>query len=105
MALDAKKALEVGDLPQFGKLLDKSWRLKKKLATNISNPTIDALYDKAIRAGAIGGKITGAGGGGFLMLMCPPENQQRVRQSLGELRELRCRFESYGSRVLLNTGR
>jgi len=102
MAYVATQALQVCNLDDFGWLLDESWRLKKSLASQISNDTIDELYSKARAAGALGGKITGAGGGGFLLLYCPHEFQNAVRQALEPLQELPFRFEHDGSKVIFN---
>lgn len=104
LALQAKTALEVHAFDEFGALLDESWQLKKQLASRISNSVIDDMYDAARKAGAIGGKITGAGGGGFLLLYCPPQHQEEVRHVLRELRELPFRLEPSGSKVIFNGG-
>lgn len=104
LAIEGKKALENGDFDRFGTVLQKSWERKKKLAPGrISNDKIDRLFDRALKAGALGGKITGAGGGGFLLLFCPPERQGAVRKELRELRELRFRLDPRGTRVMLNS--
>jgi D-glycero-alpha-D-manno-heptose-7-phosphate kinase len=76
--------------------------LKKKLAGQISNGAIDDMYAVARRAGAIGGKITGAGGGGFLLLYVPYEHQSTVRNALCDLQELPFRLESDGTKVIFN---
>jgi D-glycero-alpha-D-manno-heptose-7-phosphate kinase len=88
------------DLSAFGRLLDASWRLKRSLTARISTPQIDALYDTARRAGAIGGKLLGAGGGGFLLVFARPEEQPRVREALRELLHVPFRMERLGSQVL-----
>jgi D-glycero-alpha-D-manno-heptose-7-phosphate kinase len=102
MAYKGRKLLECGDFESFGCLLDESWKLKKSLASKISNPVIDEIYDAACQAGAMGGKITGAGGGGFLLLYCPRERQYDVRDALSSLRELPFHLESDGSKVIFN---
>ena len=102
MAYTATQAIETCSLDDFGWLLEESWKLKKSLASQISNGTIDELYSKARAAGAIGGKITGAGGGGFLLLYCPHEYQNAVRRTLEPLQELPFRFEHDGSKVIFN---
>jgi D-glycero-alpha-D-manno-heptose-7-phosphate kinase len=106
MALEAKECLERGNLSQFGQLLDRGWKEKVKFAAGISNPLIDECYELARRQGALGGKVTGAGGGGFLMLYCEPACQSAVTQALEEkgLKRMDFRFESEGARVLLNAG-
>jgi D-glycero-alpha-D-manno-heptose-7-phosphate kinase len=85
----------------FGGILHDSWTLKRKLASTISSSEIDAYYDDARRAGAEGGKICGAGNGGFLLFIVKPERQTAVRQTLSRLLEVPIRFEVHGSRVLL----
>jgi D-glycero-alpha-D-manno-heptose-7-phosphate kinase len=97
-----RECLQAGRLDEFGALLDEAWRTKRKLAGGISNPRLDEIYDASIGAGALGGKITGAGGGGFLLLYCPAERQEAVRSALRGLAELRFRFESDGSSVALS---
>lgn len=102
MAQEARKSLNGADFDTFGKLLHESWILKKKLAGQITNGAIDDMYESARRAGAIGGKITGAGGGGFLLLYVPYERQSAVRQALCALQELPFRLESDGTKVIFN---
>jgi len=102
MAYQAKKDLEIGDFNAFGSLLHQSWELKKRMAGQISNGTIDELYDTARRAGAIGGKITGAGGGGFLLLYAPYEKHRDIRKALGKLQELPFQLEPDGTKVIFN---
>lgn len=104
LALEARTALEAHEFDTFGRLLDQSWQLKKQLASRVSNSTIDDLYGAARAAGAIGGKITGAGGGGFLLLYCRPEHQDQVRSALTALRELPFRLEPDGSKVIFHCG-
>jgi D-glycero-alpha-D-manno-heptose-7-phosphate kinase len=100
-----KTTLEAGQLDDFGALLDESWQHKKQLASGVSNAFIDDAYEQARRNGALGGKITGAGGGGFLMLYCPEDHQADVRGALEHLglQQMRCAFEFEGARVLLHT--
>lgn len=88
------------DLDDFGKLLHENWLLKKTLASKISNSRIDALYNTAISAGALGGKILGAGGGGFMAFFAKPRNQESVRKALGELLEVPFAFEKEGSQIV-----
>lgn len=89
-----------GPLEEFGKLLHEGWMLKRSLAGNISNTTIDAIYETGRRAGAIGGKLLGAGGGGFFLFFVPPEKRELVKSSLGHLLEIPFRFETSGSQVI-----
>ena len=102
MVHEAKKFLASGDFDAFGLLLHESWMLKKSLAGSITNGAIDDMYELARRSGAIGGKITGAGGGGFLLLYVPYEKQLSVRKALCGLRELPFRLESDGTKVIFN---
>jgi D-glycero-alpha-D-manno-heptose-7-phosphate kinase len=88
-------------IDDFGRLLDESWKHKRSLSERVSTPEIDFIYDEAMRAGAIGGKILGAGGGGFLLLFVKPELQTRVRDRLKSLVHVPFRFENSGSRVVL----
>jgi D-glycero-alpha-D-manno-heptose-7-phosphate kinase len=89
------------DLEEFGRALHKNWELKRTLASKISNDGINTWYDRAMAAGAEGGKLCGAGGGGFLMFIVKPENRERVRQALSELAVLSLDYEVHGSRVIL----
>jgi len=102
MAFQARSELESGDFDAFGSLMHQSWELKKKMAGQISNGTINEIYETARRAGAVGGKITGAGGGGFILLYVPYEKQFAVRQALRDLQELPFRLESDGTKVIFN---
>lgn len=88
------------NLNEFGKLLNYTWELKRGLTTKISTNTIDEIYRKGISAGALGGKLLGAGGGGFLLFYVEPEYQKHVRAALGDLLYVPFRFEDYGTRVL-----
>jgi D-glycero-alpha-D-manno-heptose-7-phosphate kinase len=102
MAVVAREELLAGSLDSFGRLLHESWELKKSLAVGISNDGLEEQYQTALAAGALGGKIAGAGGGGFLMLYCPPDKKMSVRSSLSHLRELPFNLEPDGSRVIFN---
>lgn len=100
LARDLRGALRKNSLKNFGKILHKGWFYKKKLASKISNPSIDKYYQKARIAGAMGGKILGSGGGGFLLLYCPKKHQGRVRKALKNLKETSFNFEPQGSRIV-----
>ena len=102
MALQAKKCVLRGDLNAFGELLHQGWECKKQLAGKITNSKINAAYEAARQAGAIGGKITGAGGGGFLLLYCPVDRQREVRRALSHLREMPFQLERDGTKVIFN---
>jgi D-glycero-alpha-D-manno-heptose-7-phosphate kinase len=83
-AVAMKEAILKGDLPRYAQVLGRSWTAKKQMAQGISNPEIDAVYDSAIAAGAVSGKISGAGGGGFMMFCVPPERRMALLRRLGE---------------------
>lgn len=85
----------------FGRVLDATWQLKRQLASRMTNDRIDGWYRRALDAGAVGGKLCGAGGGGFLFLISPLERREAVRQALSELTAVPVRYETQGSRVLL----
>ena len=88
------------DLTGFGELLHESWKLKRSLTAKISSPTIDEIYKTARRAGAIGGKLLGAGGGGFLLLFVKPDDQPLVREALRSLLRVPFSFETRGSQII-----
>ncbi len=104
LAYGMRDALERGDLSSVGLLMDNAWRAKKRVSTRISNPRIDHLYEVARQHGALGGKITGAGGGGFLLLYAEPDSQAGVRKALaGEgLQEMAFVFDFQGAQVIVN---
>lgn len=101
-----RACLESGDLDRFGELLHEGWESKKRFAAGVSNPKVDQLYELARGHGAIGGKLAGAGGGGFMMLYCGDGTQEAVTSALEAegLRRMGYLFESGGARVLLNAG-
>lgn len=88
---------------EFGKLLHESWKLKKTISHKISNLTLDNIYDKALRAGALGGKLLGAGGGGFMLLFVPPERHLKVKEALKDFLEVKFSFENEGSQIIYYT--
>jgi D-glycero-alpha-D-manno-heptose-7-phosphate kinase len=102
MACEARCAIDTENFEALGVLLHQSWELKKRLAGTISNGRINEMYETARSAGAIGGKIAGAGGGGFLLLYVPFEHQNRVRMALHGLQELPFRLEADGTKVIFN---
>ncbi|RKN82189.1 GHMP kinase [Paenibacillus ginsengarvi] len=99
LAEEMKAALEFNDLTSFGDILNKGWELKKTLSAGISNPEIDEAYKIAMENGALGGKLLGAGGGGFLLLYCEAKNQERVRTAIG-LKRMDFEFEHDGTSVV-----
>ena len=90
-----------GSLDEFGRLLDQGWQYKKSLSNKVSTEEIDQIYSAAMEAGALGGKLLGAGGGGFMLFFVRPESQRRVRERLKNLIHVPFRFENTGSRVVL----
>ena len=99
LAEDMRVALERNELDSFGSLLNEGWKLKRTLASGISNPVIDEAYQTAMANGALGGKLLGAGGGGFLLFYCEPENQEKLRVAL-RLRQFPFSFEKDGASVI-----
>lgn len=89
-----------GSLDDLGRMLHESWRLKRELSEKVSNSTIDEIYQAGLEAGALGGKILGAGGGGFVLFYVPLEHQGRVRATLSKLLEVEFRFENRGSQIV-----
>ena len=102
LAGEAANGLRDGDVDALGVAMNKSWAAKRELASGVSTSQIDEAVEAAISAGATGAKVTGAGGGGFLLVVCPLESQRRVREQLVHLRELPINIEPFGSRVILN---
>lgn len=96
---DMKKSLEENDLRDFGKILNEGWIRKKELAGGVSSSAIDELYETALSNGALGGKLLGAGGGGFLLFYCPKEKQEKLKSSIA-LQSLEFSFEHDGSSVI-----
>lgn len=90
------------DLADFGRLLHESWMLKRSLSTRVSTPEIDAMYETARKAGALGGKITGAGGGGFLLLFVEPDRRESVRQALSSLLHVPFNLDHAGSQIIFS---
>ena len=90
-----------GDLADFGRLLDEGWSLKRTLSSKISNPLIDEMYAKAKSLGALGGKLLGAGGGGFLLLYAKPERQPAIKEAFKDYLRVPFSFEDEGSRIIL----
>jgi D-glycero-alpha-D-manno-heptose-7-phosphate kinase len=101
------EAIEVlngeGDLCDFGKLLDKSWKIKKALSEKVSTNYIDYVYDTALKNGAVGGKVLGAGGGGFILFFVKPKDRSKLLKALGFLLHVPFRFDSLGSQIIYYT--
>lgn len=99
---DAEKILtdKYADLDDFGRLLDHTWKLKRQTGAAVSTNSIDVLYEKGMEAGALGGKLLGAGGGGFLVFYVQPEKQESVREAMKDLMYILFEFENGGTRVI-----
>lgn len=89
-------------IEEFGKLMNIGWQLKRGLSAKISNPAIEAMYEAGLSAGAAGGKLTGAGGGGFLLLFVPPGKRAAVREKLGSLIHVPFQFDFSGSQIIFH---
>jgi D-glycero-alpha-D-manno-heptose-7-phosphate kinase len=100
-----REVVEAGDINSLGAMLHQGWEAKRKLAQGVSNGELDEVYERAVKAGALGGKISGAGGGGFFLLCVASDKRQAVRQALANLREMPFRLERGGSRIVLNIQR
>ena len=100
LADELRRALMGNDLDAFGEILHESWMVKKSMANGVSNGYIDECYEKARAHGATGGKITGAGGGGFLLLYAPPERHKEIQCALKELRPVTFGLEPQGSKII-----
>jgi D-glycero-alpha-D-manno-heptose-7-phosphate kinase len=105
LAAGAADALRDGDSDQIGVALHKSWEAKRALASGVSNTLLDAAVESATDAGATGAKVAGAGGGGFVLVVCPVQHQAAVRAALSDMKELPIKIDPYGSRVVLNVHR
>jgi len=102
LAYEARDAIIARDFDRIGYLMHEGWVIKKSLAEGIADPQINEMYDKALGAGAIGGKIAGAGGGGFLLVYCHEKNRTRVREALLEYKELKFGLSYSGSKIAFN---
>ncbi|OGQ05158.1 MAG: GHMP kinase [Deltaproteobacteria bacterium RIFCSPLOWO2_01_44_7] len=100
LAFLMKEELQKNNLDSFGEILHENWMLKREITDGISNTQIDSWYEKALKAGAIGGKLLGAGGGGFLIFYAPKEKHESIKKSLPELRPVDIRFEKQGSKII-----
>ena len=95
-----RNALQQKQFDYLGEVLHKGWQLKKRVTSEITNKDIDSYYNKALKAGAVGGKLLGAGGGGFLLFYCPLKKQDKLRSALRNLFELKFTFDCEGSKVI-----
>jgi D-glycero-alpha-D-manno-heptose-7-phosphate kinase len=101
-ALRSKEHLLGNEFDKIGELLHESWLVKKNLSSNISNEQIDEMYHNALDAGAMGGKVLGAGGGGFLLVYCKAENHEELKNKFKDFREMPFIFEKDGSKIIFN---
>jgi len=104
-AIELRHQLEMGSIDAVGHAMREGWELKKKLSEKISNPHLDELHSEAIAAGALGAKIAGAGGGGFLLVYAPRDRISSVRRALSHLKELPFQIERDGTKVIFNVRR
>ncbi|MGV8934023.1 MAG: kinase [Gallionellaceae bacterium] len=100
LAFDLKTELEFGSLDNFGSILDENWRLKSQLSAGITDPQIDAWYATGIAHGAMGGKLLGAGNGGFMMFFASPERHDAITSALGDLEKVNFRFDRSGAQIV-----
>lgn len=100
LVTEGEKCIHSQDYQKFGVLLHESWQMKKSLAAKITSSVVDQIYEKARSAGAVGGKLLGAGGGGFLLFVCPPAQQAKVRSALKDIEEIKFSFDEEGAKVL-----
>ncbi|MBI5140468.1 MAG: GHMP kinase [Candidatus Vogelbacteria bacterium] len=102
LAYRMREALEIGNLKEFGKMLHDGWLLKRSLTSSISSNVIDGFYNLGLANGALGGKLVGAGGGGFLLFYCEQKNQIQLKQALSGLHEVPFCFNEKGSEIIYN---
>ncbi|MBM3256654.1 MAG: hypothetical protein FJZ04_04285 [Candidatus Moranbacteria bacterium] len=100
LANDLREEIQKNNLDSFGEILHENWELKKRMAGGISDPQINKWYETGLKNGAIGGKILGAGGGGFLIFYAPEEKHDRIVDALPELRPIKFEFEYQGSKII-----
>jgi D-glycero-alpha-D-manno-heptose-7-phosphate kinase len=100
MTTESIRLLTSGNWDEFGRLLHESWLLKRNLTDKISTESIDSIYARALKAGAWGGKLLGAGGGGFMLLFAPPDRHEKIRSSLPDFLNVPFRFETAGSQII-----
>jgi D-glycero-alpha-D-manno-heptose-7-phosphate kinase len=100
LAFDFKRTLESGHLEEVGPLLDENWRLKAQMTDGISDTQIDNWYATGLANGALGGKLLGAGNGGFMMFFAPPERHPEITSALSELQPIKFRFDRNGAQIV-----
>ena len=100
LAYNLRASLEQNNLDDFGRILHEGWLLKKSLTAGISNGIVDEMYNKGIAAGALGGKLLGAGGAGFILFYCPKDRQEAFREQMGDINEMAFHFDNFGSKII-----
>jgi D-glycero-alpha-D-manno-heptose-7-phosphate kinase len=100
LAFELKRELELGHVENFGSILDENWRLKSQLTSGITDTQIDGWYRKGIQSGAVGGKLLGAGNGGFIMFYAPPESHAKIKSALSELTPIKFGFDRDGAQIV-----
>ena len=100
LAYNLRASLEQNNLDDFGRILHEGWLLKKSLTAGISNGIVDEMYNKGIAAGALGGKLLGAGGAGFILFYCPKDRQEAFREQMGDINEMPFHFDNFGSKII-----
>lgn len=100
LANNLKVSLENNNIDDFGQILNEGWKLKKSLTSGISSSRIDDIYAKGLSAGALGGKLLGAGGAGFILFYCPKERQEEFRKEMSTYSEMRFHFDNFGSKII-----
>ena len=97
---ELSSAISSSDLQNFGEILNENWILKKSLSNKIADNEIDEIYNTGLKSGALGGKVLGAGGGGFILFYCPLKKQKKLRQNLNKLKELNFKFDRTGAKII-----
>ena len=100
LAYNLRASLEQNNLDDFGRILHEGWLLKKSLTAGISNGIVDEMYNKGMAAGALGGKLLGAGGAGFILFYCPKDRQESFREQMGDINEMPFHFDNFGSKII-----
>lgn len=100
LAYHLRESLESNNIDDFGRILHEGWLMKKSLTTGISSGGIDEMYERGIKAGALGGKLLGAGGAGFILFYCPKERQDAFRREMGDINEMKFHFDDFGSKII-----
>lgn len=100
LADELRESIQKDAIDDFGAILDEGWKLKRSLVNGITSPWIDEIYEKGLRAGAIGGKLLGAGGAGFILFYCPQNNQESFKRAMDEFKIMPVGFDNFGSQVI-----